>query len=669
MNDIVDKALNIVNGINKPSEDQFPIESTENPKRVLLKSQAKGNVKGIVLPRHMLEGTNYINKSGKHVRVPGLLEINDSRAKVYGSENRDPLTVNQVEKIHKDTLDEHFKKPYAQQLKDEQAALQRLRDAKHIGRTANTLDKSEKTDTILHEDDNKGIEYSPWSSKGVAGFAPYISGHGDNMKFHILNTCPGAVEGCRGPIKNGIVDTSEGSCFATKAEAQYVHAAVRRACHEQAKHDPAMTKDWILAHAGSLRYVADSGDKKGKKVLFRPNVVDETDRSSRVAIDHLNDQRKAINAEREKTNLMSKFKNKLKMLHMIITNAYGKVGDRHDPENGHYVTYSNTGPKVKDGRSIQQNISRDDSRVRDTITAQEKNGDDYTNRQGNKTPTKGSYLVTNVKKNSDMDSRMKRAFTHAKYWSRGRDINQPFQLSEEEKQQPPEAHYDGEGNETTPDQAHYGHITIGNRRYDYQKQHILHPRIVYCGTKVNKKTGEARPIYIPTDSRFKDTDYLPPEQNRFKSKNGKDAGHIMMVTPTESTSTDEHHTAFTHSVDESDLAHAARNNGEYEIDNPYKQEAAIGKPFVEPKVIHQMPRVTKYSGGSIHAHGNSLSEDDMLDESEGDESNEFPSQSYRAMAHNAHRELGDEAEGHETHSHTHKHPKRDGVNQLVDRAM
>jgi hypothetical protein len=102
-------------------------------------------------------------------------------------------------------------------------------------------------------------------------------------------------------------------------------------------------------------------------------------------------------------------------------------------------------------------------------------------------------------------------------------------------------HFGPNGKPTTPEDAHYGHTTIVGddkvaRRYDYQKQHILHPRLVNVPErKKNKKTGKMETVdhMIPTDSRFMDTEFLP--KNRFKSKNGKEAGHILMTTPTEST--------------------------------------------------------------------------------------------------------------------------------------
>jgi hypothetical protein len=58
----------------------------------------------------------------------------------------------------------------------ENEALKRLRAANHIGGKANTLDKSEKLDTVNHEHDEKGRTYIGFASKGVAGHALYSSG-------------------------------------------------------------------------------------------------------------------------------------------------------------------------------------------------------------------------------------------------------------------------------------------------------------------------------------------------------------------------------------------------------------------------------------------------------------------------------------------------------------
>lgn len=570
--------------------------------RIVIPAEGYGGVTGITVPRHMWEGKVYEGDGPKGgEKVAGMKEINRARAKVYGSEPRPPLKIGQVGRLHKSILDEHFSLPIDEQIAREKAALNKLRQAKHINADANTLDTSEKLDTVRHEFDEEGRPYEGFASKGVAGHSLYISGHGKNAKAHAINTCPGATVGCSGGVdKNGIVDTRRGTCFAPKAEQQYVNAAVRRAAHEQAKHDPAMTGDWILAHTGSLRDAANALDKKNTRLLFRPNVVDETDVSSRHVIKKLNEQRKADK------------------LPMITANSYGKTNELHDPENGYYVTHSNVGPKVKHGHSIQENIDRDKQRIRSTLLATNANGEDFKNEQGNLTPPKGSYLVTDVRRDSPQDQAMQKAIKYAKYWSVGRPLDE---LTEEEKAEGHEAHYDGKHKPTTREKGHYGHLVVNGNRYDYQKQHILHPRLVNVPErKLNKETQETEIVdhMIPTDSRFKDEDYLP--KNRFITRNGKKAGAILMTTPTKSSSINEHHTSFTHHVGPHHIEYANKNNGEYEIDPPIEQELSAGKEYVPPKTIKI---VRKAEGGSVHENG----EHDMA----------FPEQSYHAQSHNTHR--------------------------------
>jgi hypothetical protein len=557
--------------------------------RIKIDAEGPGGVKGIVVPRHMWEGKTYKGEDGK--KVEGMRDVNEARAKVYGSENRDPMTSGQMNNLHKKVLAEHFQKPIEEQTKAEEEALNKLREAKHIGKTANTLDKSEKLDTVNHETDSAGRNYVGFASKGVAGHSLYTSGHGENQKHHVINTCAGQTVGCGGGTdKNGIVDTSRGTCFAPNAESQYVNAAVRRASHEQAKHDPAMSKDWILAHTGSLRNAAENADKKNKVLLFRPNVVDETDVTSRHAIRHLNDQRKATG----KPN--------------IEANSYGKTNELHDPENGYHVTHSNVGPKVKKGASIEENISRDKARVRNTIMAADNKGD-FKNEQGNKTPPKGSYMVTDVKRGSELSKNMEKHITHAKYWSTGRPKSE---LTPEEISQGDEGHYGGNHKPTTEDEAHYGHKTVKGLRFDYQKQHILHPRLVQVGFN-----EDGSKHMIPTDSRFKDTEFLP--KNRFKTKNGKDAGHILMTTPTESTSSIGHQTSFTHHVNDSHVEHAKKNKGEYEIDKPEDQIKAAGKEYVAPQAVKFYAE-----GGTVGGRHVGFSDDDF---------HAFPEQNVVAQRH------------------------------------
>ena len=563
------------------------IEPTDNSKRILIHGDGSGGVKGIVVPKHMWEGGT---------KIEGMKEINKARAKVYGPENRDPLTLGQMGSLHRKALEEHFAKPVEQQLAAEEAALSRLRAAKHLSKDADTLDESEKLDTVRHEHDEQGRAHVGYASKGVAGHSVYTSGTGEREKHNILNTCPGQTNGCSGGVdEHGVVDTLKGTCFAPRAEAQYAGAAVRRACHEQAKHDPKMSKDWVLAHTGSLRNAARLADKNNLVTLFRPNVVDESDVSSRHVIRHLNRQRMSVG------------------LPKIIANSYGKTNELHDPENGYFVTHSNVGPKVKHGSAIAENISRDKQRVRSTVLAQEASGKDFVNDDGHKTPPKNSYMVTDVKRHSDLDRRMQAAITHAKYWGTGRTS---AELSAHEQAEGPEGHFDGEHRPTTPEKAHYGHTTVAGKRYDYQKQHILHPRMVQVG-----HNEDGSPHMIPTDSRFKDNDFLP--KDRFISKTGKHAGAILMTTPTESTSGLLHQSAFTHHVGEESLQHAKSHAGEYEIDSPHQQATARGE-YMPPQPITF--RKGRAFGGAVDADGDDGS---------------FPEQNFLVQAHNAHRSEND----------------------------
>lgn len=576
--------------------------------RIKIDAEGPNGVKGIVVPRHMWEGSSGVyskgDRKGQAFKNEGMRDINVARAKVYGSENRDPLDVGKIGKIHEKTLEEHFSRPLEEQHAAEQEALGRLRKAKHIKNDADTLDKSEKLDTVRHEHDEQGRSHVGFASKGVAGHSLYTSGHGENQKHHVVNTCPGQTEGCGGGTdKNGIVDTSRGTCFAPNAEQQYVNASVRRAAHEQAKHDPAMTKDWILAHTASLRNAARLADKNNQRLLFRPNVVDETDVSSRHVIRHLNQQRKMDDKP------------------PIIANSYGKTNELHDPENGYHVTHSNVGPKVKKGSTISENISRDKARVSNTIMAADNKGD-FKNEQGHKTPPKGSYMVTDVKRGSPMAKNMEEHITHVKYWGRG---NEHLRLSEKEREEGPEGHYDANGKPTTPEEAHYGHVTLKNHlgtplRFDYQKQHVLHPRLVNVPErKKNKKTGKMEDVdhMIPTDSRFMDTKFLP--KNRFKTKNGKEAGHILMTTPTESTSNIGHQTSFTHHVGPEHIEHAKKNAGEYEIDKPEDQLKAAGKEYVAPQAVKFYA-----DGGTVGGRHIGFSDDDF---------HAFPEQNVVAQRH------------------------------------
>lgn len=587
-------------------------------KRMLVKAEGSGGVKGIVVPKHLIEGN-------PNASAEGLKNMMAARAEVYGDEHREPLNLRKITDIHTKALDEHFAKPINEQRKSEKEALNRLRQAKFIKHNRDTLDESEKLDTVHHEFDKQGRSHVGYASKGIAGHALFPQGHGDDMDYKVINTCPGQTTGCGGGVdENGVVDTKKGSCFAPNAESQYAAAVSRRAGHAIAKHDPAMTKDWIIAHTGSMRSAAEKADKNNQRMLFRPNVVDETDTTSRHVIRHLNKQRKAEGNPD------------------IISNQYGKTNELHDPENGYHVTHSNIGPKVKHGQEITENIGRDKARVRNTVMAADNKGD-FKNEQGNKTPPKGSYLVTDVKRGSPMSAKMEGAITHAKYWTIGRHENE---LTPEEKAEGPEGHFGGNHKPTTEDKAHYGHKTVGGKRFDYQKQHVLHPRLVQVG-----HNDDGTPHMIPTDSRFMDTDFLP--KKRFQTKNGKDAGHILMTTPTESTDNLSHQTTFTHNVGPKHIEHALKNKGEYEIDKPEDQIKASGKEYAAPKPV-TIPKTWKLAeGGSINLgrhHG--YSDDDF---------HAFPERNVAAQRHLAMR-LGED----ESQAKYHSPKKQVAVHKNMD---
>jgi len=122
---------------------------------------------------------------------------------------------------------------------------------------------------------------------------------------------------------------------------------------------------------------------------------------------------------------------------------------------------------------------------------------------------------------------------------------------------------------------------------------------------------------IPTDSRFKDTEFLP--KNKFKTKNGKDAGHILMTTPTESTSNIGHETSFTHNVSPKHIEHAIKNNGEYEIDKPEDQIKASDKEYRAPQSIKFYAE-----GGQVGERHEGFSDDDF---------HAFPEQNVVAQRH------------------------------------
>jgi len=527
------------------------IQHPTNSKRLIFRGEAaKGTgATGVHVPKHMW----YPKNEKDH---DSMSQRNQQRGEVYGHEHRAPLTIPEANAHYKKTIEEHGNHSEKEQIAKEKEAVGRIQRAKHLPKTGNVYDKSEKLDSINFEEDKHGRKFHTLARKGVAGHAVYTSGSGKDEKHHILNTCPGQTSGCGGGInEKGEADVSKGACFAHNAETQYKGASRRRASITQMAHDPKMAGDYALAAVHHLRKESTKADKAGKLTVIRPNTLDEDADPTHHAIDHLNKDRVA------------------KGKAPIITYQYSKANKLHDPENGKHVTFSNIGPKVKDGRTISENAARDNSRVRQTIEHQGKQ-----NAQGHDLPAKHSYVVTNQSRGGKAEEEFKKHVTHAKYWSSGRESHE---LSDDEKKQGPEGHFNHKGAPTTEDKAHYGHTTVNGRRYDYQKQHVLHTRMV----NVNGHS-------IPSDARFKDDEHLPEDKHRFKSKHGNNAGALVATSPTSSTSNQKQDSSFTHNVDHHTIEHAKTHRGEWEIDHPHDQEKARGKEWAasQPLVFMKKPK-------------------------------------------------------------------------------
>jgi hypothetical protein len=144
-------------------------------------------------------------------------------------------------------------------------------------------------------------------------------------------------------------------------------------------------------------------------------------------------------------------------------------------------------------------------------------------------------------------------------------------------------------------------------------------------------------------------------KNRYKTKNGKEAGHILMTTPTESTSNIGHQTKFTHNVNESHVEHALKNNGEYVIDKPEDQAKAKGKEYAAPQVLKFHPKPKAYAmGGSVGGRHIGFSDDDF---------HAFPEQNVVAQRHLAMR--GDDYEPVEKHGLS-DHKRKVTMNKDMD---
>jgi hypothetical protein len=145
--------------------------------------------------------------------------------------------------------------------------------------------------------------------------------------------------------------------------------------------------------------------------------------------------------------------------------------------------------------------------------------------------------------------------------------------------------------------------------------------------------------HIASDSRFLDNNFFPPAEERYRSPTGKIAGGLLVTAPTTSTSFVGRNTQFTHHVGEEDIAHALANNGEYVVDAPEKQIAAMGKQYVQPQEIKLL---RKAEGGVVKAPVSAYHEDEDLPE----DHRAFPSQYSEAMVN-----LMTRDQNHESHIH------------------
>lgn len=530
-----------------------------NPKRIIVRNDAEvGNhqAAGLLAPSHALDRIKFSH---------------EMRNGVYGKHtgNLAPISFKKSAKITSGHLDDHFtirpgethQTAKARQISDEHAAVERLRRAGLISKEGTYLSDSIKTETVKHvRHPVTGEQYEDGAFKGIAGHHVYTD---DEGKHHIISTCAGQTRGCGGQVdEHGNLDKLTGTCFAPKAEVQYKYAYGKRAMFTdaQASPHPQIQKDFALALAHSVRQAHTQAAKAGRALLLRPNTTDESDygRVSRL-IKHLNRQNKAIDPSSKR----------------IQSYQYSKTGELHDPENGIHVTYSNTGPKVKNGKLLEDNVARDEHRIRETITATKGRGsEDFKNDSGNLTPPKNSYGIISLKKGSSESKRFAAAAHTAVYWSSGKPHSE---LNDEEKAKPSEEHYDANGNPTTFEKSHYGHITKGGMRFEYQKQNILHQE--------NNKVDVGGDHPIESDARFLD-DHKIDSSKRYSTKNGKKAGILTLTTPTKSTPNDViKNNDMTHHVDNHTISDVEKSGGLWHIDHPDEQlKAMTGKvKFLDKK--------------------------------------------------------------------------------------
>ncbi len=520
----------------------------ENNKRVDVRGPSNSaGVSGLEVPRHMVEGKGSLIEF--HKNAQNLLKNPDGTFPRYT-----PMSDKALQKSHKELAEEHSKLPENEQIKKENEASERL---KKLG-LSSMLSQSDKTDTMLgmkNPKTGKPIVSAP-AIKNVAGHAVFPVGGGKDadheIEHHIINTCRGQTDGCGGKVdSSGKICTKNGTCFAPNAESQYKGAARKRANLTYASHHPILHKDVFHATVGELRNEANRMDKKGGHVVVRPDTTAENDNDKTShAVALLNKQR------------LEKSKKDKKDRPEILVNRYSKTGQEGS-------AYSNTGPKVKNGGMIGENVRRDAKRINHTVKASS-NGEDFVKANGEKESPRHQYMVNDLARNSDDEKKVDSHLHTVRYW--GNPVS-PENLSHHEKTKD-EAHYDANGNETTEDKAHSGFKTVNGRTYRYTNHHVIPKRYPSEGH--------------PADDRLFDTHHMEQKygsrEGGLFSSNGKRHGGVIMTSPTDSTSNHKRlHAEFTHPV--SKQINKIVKTGVYDVDDPHEQEAARGKEYQEPVAI------------------------------------------------------------------------------------
>jgi hypothetical protein len=227
--------------------------------------------------------------------------------------------------------------------------------------------------------------------------------------------------------------------------------------------------------------------------------------------------------------------------------------------------YSNTGPKVKDGGMIGENVRRDNNRQAYTVRAADSTGKDFTKADGSKRDPAHQYMNNDLKRGGSDEKTVDKHLHTVRLWNS--PVSDEHRTDDEKNHE--EKHYDAHGKETTEDKASSGFTTRNGRTYRYTNHHVIPKRFV---------DGS------PADDRLFDSHHMEQKYGKrdggMYSSKGKRHGGIIMTSPTESTSTHKRvHSEFTHPVAEQ--VENIVKTGRYESDHPDKQEAARGKEYKE----------------------------------------------------------------------------------------